>query len=195
MSDLTILYYYRSEDAALPEAQAKDTAEAKHIDEVAQAFASRFGASPLFDGMVVPHFVGVGFAQGQRPQHPQLWSHPKQKDPRVAPKTANFPPKLRAEAARLGREWDEYYPHEIAKPRTCHVLKELGMEIEQAVGNALQFFTSKGVSWIACSVPLDERFTEVVGSAYDRARADFRLELEVKKLMPVATEVKEAANG
>lgn len=174
------LYYFRSTKEAAPEiieAKREDFEESFLLETKAKAFAGRFGAVPLFTQGLVPIFFGVTFVQGTRPAEPRLWSTPKANDRRMAPKLANVPHKLRAHAQRLGKEWDENYPHDLAKPRTSHLLAALGLREEDLPGNAMYFFIHKDVCWIAYTQPLDASlFEEVTCSEYVKARTMHEME-------------------
>lgn len=193
MSDVLVLFYYFSKDPKFAEAQRLDAEDSKLHDELGTAFAARFGGVPLYEGQVAPHFAGIGFKQGTRPKHPQLWTNPKKKDPRWAPRRSNFPARLAAEAKRLQQEWDDNYPHEIAKDRTSHVLEAIGLTKEQVPGNILQFFVDDGETWIACSVPL-EGLTEIKGSEYDAGRTAYRAKMQMKEMSKAQAVDEVAAN-
>lgn len=179
---MMLVYYFRTTpaaSAAIFEAKTKDFTGSQIVDAAAQAFASRFGGRPLFSHGLVPHFMGVHFPAGTRPKEPRLWSSPKQGDTRVAPKLHNVPPKFRAEAKRLGEEWDEHYPHEVAKVRHSFLLESMGLSVADLNGNAMSLFIHKGETWVAFTLPLDaEKFEEVRCSDFMKARAELQIEEE-----------------
>lgn len=169
-------YYYRTSHADVIAGKTKDFEESRALELKAQAFTSRFGGIPLFSQGLVPHFVGMGF-KGTKPAEPRLWSAPKANDIRVAPKLHNVPPKLRAQAQHLGREWDDNYPHDLTKKRTSYLLAGMGLREEDLDGTAMSLFMHNGVAWVAFTKSLpDERYEEVKRSELERAQAELMLE-------------------
>lgn len=152
----TPIYYYSTEDKAVLSAYAEDEMAVARIEALAESFAKRFGAKPLFTTGFDSHFAGITFPQGVPQHHPDLWTKPTQNNPCVVPRSPERAgAKMRHRAECLYKEFHDFWPKEAAEPRVSTLmtmLKLVGRDMSQQL---LVYHEVGGIAYLASTLILD----------------------------------------
>jgi hypothetical protein len=164
----TYLIYYKTQDADLLAARARDKSKAAYVEGRGQAFADRFGATALFTRGFSPQFAGFTFHH-KEPAQPQLWTKrsPTNFVQSLKDGMKSVPQHMRQELVKMRRDWLANWPADVVQPWEAQTLGMLGLTDEKLQGQNLHYHLWKDTAWFASTLPLQGHgLTEILATEY-----------------------------
>jgi hypothetical protein len=167
-----IMGYFKIESEAAIQAWDREELKRKNMQNMATAFAKKFGARPVFKSDITrSYFYGIAFPDGIPTYgNPALWTAATVANKFTTTPKRKAPKGLTKEHKELWRLWDEGYPME--KVNREPLWASLGLEWGMLIICGISIFRLENAIYFnsGAKPSKESGAIEILGSEYDKAR-------------------------